>query len=216
MALERMPWVNPDPKQPGVGGGANRVPNPNNPGRPNTPGRPPRRPPRRPGRPNPTPPMPIIDDTTKEKLRSLAGVKPATPDIIEFDTEALDVETLGDLYFENIGGQELISIARNDIINGQTISYQPIRNINSLANRYNSQNILFIPQTAYSFFNNFPLKFVNYLPNVGTGPEGESVYLDNLNNIIINLVNIRPSEEVEVQVFDQPNIFSGTIYGGDS
>jgi len=153
--------------------------------------------------------------TNSQSGISNSSVKVATPDIIIFDNENIEVDAITDLLFENIGGQELINIARNDTINGQSIIYNPIKNTGRLANKYNSQNIIFIPQTSFSFFNNFPLRFVNYLPNQGTGPNGESVYLDSSGDLIINLVNMKPNEEVEVQVFDRPNIFNGTIDEGD-
>ena len=182
-----------------------------------------RKKPNRPGRPSdgpfldkpisPTPEQPIFN-TPSSRYQNIS-VKPATPDIIVFDEELIEVDVMADLLFEDIGGQELINITRNDIINGQSVAYHPIRNVSQLANKYNPQNILYIPQTAFSFFNNFPLKFVNYLPNVGTGPNGESAYLDEGGNLIINLVNMKPNEEVEVQVFDRPNIFNDTIYEGD-
>ena len=144
------------------------------------------------------------------------SVKAARPDIIIFDSDQVEIDAIADLLFEEIGGQELINIARNDTINGQSVIYHPIKNINQLANKYNSQNILYIPQTSYSFFNNFPLKFVNYLPNEGLGPDGKPTYLDASGNLVINLVNLKPNEEVEVQVFDRPNIFNDTIYEGES
>jgi len=161
----------------------------------------------------PVPPTPSSRDNTI--FYETSSVKPATPDLIIFEEELVEIDAMTDLLFEDIGGQELINIARNDIINGQSIIYQPIKNVNQLANKYNPQNILYIPQTAYSFFNNFPLKFVNYLPNEGNGPNGESTYLDEEGNLIINLVNVKPNEEAEVQVFDRPNIFNDTIYEGE-
>ena len=137
-------------------------------------------------------PMPIIiyPDPMDSRYQYVS-VKPATPDIIEFDRDGIEEDVMVDLLFEDIGGQELINIARNDIINGQSVIYHPIKNIGQLANKYNSQNILYIPQTAYSFFSNFPLKFVNYLPNEGNGPNGESVYLDSSGSLVINLINIK-------------------------
>ena len=162
-------------------------------------------------------PTPIMEVFPVSKTFSdFASVKVASPDIIIFDNEQIEVDAIADLLFEDIGGQELINIARNDIINGQSVIYHPIKNVAQLANKYNPQNILYIPQTAYSFFNNFPLKFVNYIPNRGKGLNGESTYLDESGNLVINLINIKPNEEVEVQVFDRPNIFNDTIYEGDS
>ncbi len=162
-------------------------------------------------------PVPMIEVfPTPKTFSDFASVKIATPDIIIFDDEQIEIDAIADLLFENIGGQELINIARNDTINGQSVIYHPIKNVSQLANKYNPQNILYVPQTAYSFFNNFPLKFVNYIPNRGKGLNGESTYLDESGNLVINLINIKPNEEVEVQVFDRPNIFNDTIYEGES
>lgn len=147
-------------------------------------------------------------------------VKIATPDIIIFDQEGVEVEIMADLLFENIGGQELISIARNDIINGQDVINQPIKNINTIGLQYNSQNILPLPQNSSSFFNNFPIKFENYLPNIQIDePEdplnpnkNKIVYIEDNGNLVIELINLGPGFQVEVQILNAENRLSDTIY----
>lgn len=147
-------------------------------------------------------------------------VKIATPDIILFDQEGIEVEIMADLLFENIGGQELISIARNDIINGQDVINQPIRNINTIGLQYNSQNILPLPQNSASFFNNFPIKFENYLPNIQIDePEdplnpnkNKIVYIENNGNLVIELINLNSGFQVEVQILNAEDRLSDTIY----
>jgi hypothetical protein len=113
-----------------------------------------------------------------------------------------------DLIFENIGGQELINIARNDIINGQQVSYQPIKNLSSIQQQYNPNNILSLQSTSDKYFANFPIKLENKIPNPGTGPNGSYVYLDpTTGNIIIEAINLEIDEQIEVEV-----TVSGTIY----
>ena len=58
---------------------------------------------------------------------------------------------MSDLIFENIGGQELINIARTDTINGQKILYQPIKNINSINQEYGPNNIVGLQKTSDKF-----------------------------------------------------------------
>lgn len=64
------------------------------------------------------------------------GTKSATPDLILFDDTTLPIDIMTDLLFENIGGQEIINISRNDIINGQNIRYQLISNSTLLSQEY--------------------------------------------------------------------------------
>jgi hypothetical protein len=158
--------------------------------------------------------------TPVKTSRKEQPVKVATPDIILFDQEGIEVEIMADLLFENIGGQELISIARNDIINGQDVINQPIKNINTIGLQYNSQNILPLPQNSFSFFNNFPIKFENYLPNIQIDePEdplnpnkNKIVYIENNGNLVIELINLNPGYQVEVQILNAEDRLSDTIY----
>lgn len=135
-------------------------------------------------------------------------VKTAPIDTILFDEEAVPIQIMSDLIFENIGGQELINVARNDTVNGQQIIYQPIKNLTQIQQQYNPNNILAIQATSDKYFQNFAIKFESKVPNVGTGPGGGHVYIDPTNgNLVIETVNIQEDEQIEVEITT-----SGTIY----
>jgi hypothetical protein len=144
---------------------------------------------------------------------SSSGVKIPTTDIILYNDESTPIEVMSDLIFEDIGGQEIINIARNDLVNGQKVIYQPIKNLTSLAFQYNPQNILGLQDTADSYFNKFSIKLENTIPDVGTGPNGETVYIDpDSGDLVINVINLNNDEQVEVQVLNGGTIFNDTIY----
>lgn len=129
-------------------------------------------------------------------------------DTILFNDETLPVEIMADLLFENIGGQELINIARNDTVNGQPIIYQPIKNLSTIQQQYNPNNIVSLQATSDKYFQNFSIKFDSKVPNVGSGPNGEHVYIDPLTgDLVIEVVNIEEGEQVQVEITS-----SGTIY----
>lgn len=117
---------------------------------------------------NATPDIPDIQAT--QSATSGQAIKIATPDIILFNEDAIPVEVMADLLFEEIGGQEIISIARNDIVNGQNVSYSLIGNLNGLQRRYNSKNIFSLPDTIEKYFSNFSIRFDTHVPEKGTGP----------------------------------------------
>lgn len=141
------------------------------------------------------------------------GVKIATKDIVLYNDESTPIEVMTDLIFENIGGQEIINIARNDIINGQSVIYQPIKNLTSINFQYNPQNILGLQDTSEEYFKKFPIKLENTIPNVGTGPNGETVYIEeSTGNLIVNVIDINKDEQVEIEILNSGSIFSDTIY----
>ena len=141
-----------------------------------------------------------------------SAIKPATPDIITFDWEELPVDLMADLIFEDIGGQELINIARNDTVNGQNIIYQPIKNLAYVFSKYNSKNIVPLQDTSDSFFANFSIKLEDYLPIEGNGPAGKNVYIDNDGNLVVEIINAQPDEQVEIEILNTGELFDGTIY----
>jgi hypothetical protein len=129
-------------------------------------------------------------------------------DTILFNDETLPVEIMADLLFENIGGQELINIARNDTVNGQDIIYQPIKNLSAIQQQYNPNNIVSLQATSDKYFQNFTIKFDTKVPDVGNGPDGEHVYIDpETGDLVIEVVNIEDGEQVQVEITS-----SGTIY----
>ena len=135
-------------------------------------------------------------------------VKTASIDTVLFDDETVPIEVMTDLIFENIGGHELINIARNDIVNGQQVSYQPIKNLSSIQQQFNPNNILSLQSTSDKYFANFSIKLENKIPQPGTGPNGAHVYLDNnTGSMIIEAINLEVDEQIEVEITT-----SGTIY----
>ena len=135
-------------------------------------------------------------------------VKTATKDIILFDDGIVPVNLMADLIFEDIGGEELISIARRDTVNGQKITYQPIKNLSSIEQEYNPNNIISLQATADKYFANFPIKLDNRIPETGTGSNGDYVYIESTTgNLVIEVVNLELDEQVEIQIAT-----NGTIY----
>jgi hypothetical protein len=132
-------------------------------------------------------------------------------DTILFNDDSVPVEIMADLIFENIGGQELINIARNDTINGQTVIYQPIKNLTAIQQQYNPNNIVSLQSTSDKYFQNFSIKFDDKVPDEPTGPNGEHVYIDpQTGELVVEAVNLEPDEQIEVEI-----TISGTIYEAD-
>ena len=162
------------------------------------------------GNVNPTPltPADITTASVAAALPPAPPVKTAPIDTVLFNDDELPIEVMTDLIFENIGGQELINIARNDIVNGQQVSYQPIKNLSSIQQQYNPNNILALQSTSDKYFANFPIKLESKIPTPGTGPNGRHVYIDPISgNLIIEAINVEPDEQIEVEI-----TVSGTIY----
>jgi hypothetical protein len=134
-------------------------------------------------------------------------VKVAPIDTILFDDDAVPKEIIADLLFESIGGQEILTISRHDTVNGQTVLYQPIKNINTLQQQYNPSNLLKLRDTSNTIFGNFSINLVGKIPQVGNGLGGANTYLDTNGDLVIEFVNLANDELVEVQLAS-----SGTIY----
>lgn len=150
------------------------------------------KPPAPPPPPPPPPPQPI---------------KTATPQYVLFNDDEIPVDVIVDLLFENIGGQELLSISRHDTVLGQNILYQPIKNLNILREEYNPNNLVRLQKTSDKFFANYTIKLSDKIPVVGNGANGDNVYLDSDGNLVLEFINLNNDEQIEVQI-----TINGTIY----
>lgn len=145
----------------------------------------------------PTPaPTPIVWFTTPTYTEP--GVKQADPDII-IDPE---VNTSGDYiverFFEELGGTELISISRYDLIDGIDVSYRPIANLSRLRQRFNPNNIIFSDNISQNQFSKFAIDLISrgiYEP-----------YFNDNGDLVVEIDIIRSEENIDVQFSE-----SGTV-----
>jgi hypothetical protein len=144
---------------------------------------------------------PSLADSSSSTTTETPAVKSAPIDTVQFIDETFNDQLIIDLLFENIGGQELLTIARNDTVNGQNVVYQPIKNLGILQEIYNPTTLLRLQETSDKFFSNFTINLREKIPNVGSGENGKNYYLDfTTGEGVIEFVNIRSNEQVEVQI----------------
>ena len=128
-------------------------------------------------------------------------VKAAPIDTVLFVDESFSQEFITDLLFEDVAGQELLSIARDDTVNGQQVIYQPIKNLGILRDTYDINNLLKLQETSDRFFANFIINLFEKIPRVGNGPDGKNYYFDEVTGDgVIEFVNMRPDEQVEIEI----------------
>jgi hypothetical protein len=160
-----------------------------------------------------TPQIPSVVSTTKT-----SAVKSATPDLFVY-SQVDDAGILENLLFESIAGQELINMARHDNINGQQISYRPIKNVSSIALKYSPQNLLSLQNPSNAYFNNFPIKLENRVPETEDLREflndqtANTVMLDaTTGDLIVYVIDMEDDERIEVQILSSGTVLNDTIY----
>jgi hypothetical protein len=138
---------------------------------------------------------------------STEPVKSAPIDTVIFEDEAFSAEFLVGALFEDIVGQELLTISRNDTVNGQSVSYQPIQNLGLLQQTYNPNNIIGLSETSFNIFSSFVIQLNDRIPTISSQNTTNNYYVDSeTGGIVIELINMPTNEQVEFQVAT-----SGTI-----
>jgi hypothetical protein len=127
--------------------------------------------------------------------------------------EAINPAAMEKLFFDSIGTTEIINVERHDNINTLNAPYQPIVDIASINTEYNPNKIVSLQKTASSYFNTFAIPFDDYMPENGTGPANEIVYVEQeTGDLIINVLELPQNFKVEIQVLSFEDILNDTIY----
>ena len=158
----------------------------------------------------PNTPQVIYSKTNSSQNESL--VKIADPQYILVNDDQVSIDIMTDLIFEDIGGQEIINIDRNDTVFGSNIIYDPINNNNKITQAYNSYRIAPINQTSYEYFKSFPISLNSKIPNVGNGEDGSNIYIDaTTGDLVLEFVNLENDEQVEINILNSGNSYYGFI-----
>lgn len=128
--------------------------------------------------------------------------------LIEQDAAVVPEELLAYLLYEQISGQELLLLSRNDMLNGQDVSYAIIKNLSDVAFEYASSNLVPLPGTLAEIFRQYGIVLENYIPVFDPdSPTSQNYwpnfYIEEENNIPVLTVefqNIQDNMLVELEV----------------
>jgi len=147
-------------------------------------------------------------------------VKIPEANVVAFLQEQVGADALEKLYFEDVGGTEILSVARHDTIGGEPVATAPIVNIEDILSNFNPLNILTSTNTN-DFFSQFAIDMSTHVKNLYTAigiEENTEVQVDeegneqevSVNYLYIQLDNLAADEYVQVQV--APDDMGDTIY----
>lgn len=142
--------------------------------------------------PPPAPPPPPAPTTF--------AVKAPEVSLIQYNPDQLPQELITDLLYEDVGGIELINIARSDTINGQNVVYSLVSNLSVINQTFNPNNIL-AGQIVYSS------QLGQYALDITSKLADNTAYLDNDGNLVIEFTSIGADEFAEIEISS-----NGTIY----
>ena len=146
-----------------------------------------------------------------------SSVKTADPQFFVISDSAATVEELENAIWQNIGGHEIISLSRRDLVDGTNLDYTLINNLRQLSEEYDPKTLFAIEDTSTKYFNKFGLKFENFLPSDASLDEISSglrspVTIDGNGNVVVYVKNIKDNQEVEVQTIAADELLRDTIY----
>lgn len=152
--------------------------------------------------------------------KRIDAFKIADPQYIISTDPAATIEEMQNTLWQGIGGHEIISLARRDLVDGKNISYGLISDLKELFIEYNPKTIASIENASPLYFNSFGIIFNNHLPSefdlARINPTLQNPVTVEENNIItIYVSNIEDSHEVEVESITSEKIFTDTVFFRD-
>ena len=162
--------------------------------------------------PEPVPPPPPPPPSHAEQK-----IKIATSDLFITTDPVMSEEDLAFNTYEQISGMAMLELTRSSAVNGINQKYLPIAGLADLNLQYDPTNIIALQNIDVQYFNQFPIILNNFIPSVGTGPNGEIVYIDTdptsptYNDLIINVIGLRAVERVEVEFLTFDELLNDTI-----
>lgn len=143
-------------------------------------------PPPPPPRPPPPPPPPGQKQTSQVKISSV--------NVVNRNYDATSVEQMERLYFQNVGGTEILSVARHDTVGGEEVVFNNVDNLSELRSQFNPLNIL-MTTNLNSLFSEYG---VDIGQKIGALDETFSMNVDG--GIDIQVFNVNRDEYVQVQI----------------
>ena len=98
------------------------------------------------------------------------------------------------LYFQDVGGTEILSVARHDTIGGEEVAISHVDNIKDIRVNFNPLNILMSTELQ-TLFSKYAIDIKQKVGSIA-----DTFVMDESNNLVVNVENINSDEYVQIQV----------------
>ena len=152
----------------------------------------------------PPPPPPGQDSV------NYTPVKIPDTEVVVFLQDQVSADALEKLYFEDVGGTEILAVARHDTVGGEPVATTPIANLENIQLQFNPLNIL-TSTKAQQLFNQFAINIDTHLYD----SSGAVSLSDDEQWLVIQLDDLKADEYVQIQVSgegDEHWIYDETWY----
>ena len=131
-------------------------------------------------------------------------------DVVSLAQETISAETITNLLFENVGANELTKFVRHDTVEGINPYYDVISNLSDIKRKFDPSNLISLQKTTSSLFDIFPIKLQDKIPSDAYLLENnltDYLYIDTNGDFVIEVVNLKDSEIVEIEIDTSGTIF---------
>jgi len=159
---------------------------------------------------------------TNNYLNVIAGEGGGTDKSVKIATSNLFINTenipnyksLEDIVLQTLNPGEVLDYGDTNlvIVSGNNSSNNSSIDSTFTTIQTNPLDILSSTSALNSILSTFYSSLYIYTPKIGTGPQGQIVYFDESNNLVINTVNVRGVDEVEVEFWKYETELNDTIY----
>lgn len=144
-------------------------------------------------------------------------------DVVNYQDEDIPTELITNLLFENLGANELIKFERHDTVEGTNANYDIISNLSNIRKEFNPATLISRQKPDTSYFDIFNIKLEDKIPTelylrnnpkidaTGNVNTTDYVYIDEVGNLVIELVNIESDEILEVEIDSNGTIYEVTL-----
>ena len=137
-------------------------------------------------------------------------VKIPDAEVVAFRQDQVSADALQKLYFEDVGGTEILAVARHDTVGGETVATAPIANLEDIKLQFNPLNILSSINTN-ELFNQFAIDMSARVWDTNDSVYGEAEWIAGVDEdgfatntlkgyIVVDIDDLKADEYIQVQV----------------
>jgi hypothetical protein len=91
-------------------------------------------------------------------------IKVATSNLFNLGEPPINPDTLTDLLFQEMGGQDIINVLRTDTVNGSSFKNNVITNLSTINEKFNSLNLITMSGESSGYFKSMHYELLDHIP----------------------------------------------------